>query len=185
MTHSGILDGSKAVLVVVDVQEAFRSVIGDFALIAANISIALRGFQILALPVIATEQYPKGLGRTAEEILLTLPDDFDFIEKTAFSSCGSDSFLEKLKSFNASQIVLCGFETHVCVSQTAHDLLDRGYDVHLLTDCVGSRRESDKQAGLAKMQNSDVVPSSFEMALFELMRDARHEKFKDIQALIK
>jgi len=185
MPHPKILDISKAILVIVDVQEAFRNVIGDFALIASNISIAVRGFQILELPIVVTEQYPKGLGRTAEEILLSLPDDFDFIEKTAFSSCGADLFQKKLKDLKAGQIVLCGFETHVCVNQTAHDLLDQGFDVHLLTDCVGSRREADKQAGLAKMRQRGVVPSSFEMALFELMRDSRHEKFKEIQAIIK
>lgn len=185
MPHPQILDQSKAVLVVVDVQEAFRSVINDFAMIASSISTAVRGFQILDVPIFVTEQYPKGLGRTAEEIQLVLPDDFEVIEKTAFSSCGSDLFLEKLSAANAKQIILCGLETHVCVNQTAHDLLDRGFDVHLLTDCVGSRFEQDKKAGIAKMNSSGVVTSSMEMALFELMRDAKHEKFKEIQALIE
>lgn len=183
--HPKILDSSKTVLVVIDVQEAFRSVVNDFALIASNIAIAVRGFQILDVPVIVTEQYPKGLGRTAEEILLAFTDEPEVIEKTAFSACGEIEFVEKLRSLNASQIVLCGVETHVCVSQTAHDLLDLGFKVHLLEDSISSRYEHDKKAGLAKMYSSGVVPSSFEMALFELMRDSGHEKFKEIQALIK
>lgn len=185
MPHPQILDRSKAVLVVVDVQEAFRSVINDFAMIASSISTAVRGFQILDVTIFVTEQYPKGLGRTAEEIQLVLPGDFEIFEKTAFSSCGSDLFVEKLSASNAKQVVLCGIETHVCVNQTAHDLLDQGFDVHLLTDCVGSRFEHDNKAGIAKMNSSGVVTSSMEMALFELMRDARHEKFKEIQELIK
>jgi len=183
--HPKILESSKTVLVVIDVQEAFRSVVNDFALIASNIAIAVRGFQILDVPVIVTEQYPKGLGRTAEEILLAFTDEPEIFEKTAFSSCGNEDFVAKLRSLNASQIVLCGVEAHVCVSQTAHDLLDRGFQVHLLEDSTSSRYEHDKKAGLAKMHSSGVIPSSFEMALFELMSDSKHEKFKEIQSLIK
>lgn len=185
MPHPRILDIKKTALVVVDIQEAFRGVINDFSVTASRASMAVRGFQILGLPVIVTEQYPKGLGRTAKEILSALPSEFEFIEKMAFSSCGSDAFIEKLREARVSQVVLCGLETHVCVNQTAHDLLDKGFEVHLLMDCICSRFEHDKQAGLAKMQSSGVVPSSIEMALFELMRDARHEQFKEIQNLIK
>ena len=185
MPHQRILDGVKSVLVIVDVQEVFRNVIGDFALIASNIARAARGFQILDVPVIVTEQYPAGLGRTAEEILLTLPDGFEPVEKMAFSAFGDAAFRVKLEDFGSEHVILCGVETHVCVNQTAHDLLDQGLSVHLLTDCVGSRFEHDKRAGLKKMQSSGVVISSVEMALFELMQDAKHSKFKEIQALIK
>src|SRR5258706_14712899 len=185
MPHPNILDSRTTALVVVDIQEAFRSAIPDFALVASRASMAVRGFQILGVPVIVTEQYPKGLGRTAEEILLVMPDDFEIFEKTAFSSCGAEQFVSKLEEFGIKQVVLCGLETHVCVNQTAHDLLDRGYQVHILTDCVCSRFEHDKLAGLAKMQSSGAVSSSMEMAFFEMMRDSRNEHFKEIQALIK
>lgn len=183
--HPNILDPNDSVLIVVDVQEAFRNVIGDFAIIASRISTAVRGFQILDVPILVTEQYPKGLGRTAEEILLSLPDDFEVIEKTAFSSCGTSALAERLKGINPRQVVLCGVETHVCVNQTAHDLFEHGFEVHLLTDCIASRFEHDKEAGLSKMYANGAVPSSVEMAMFELMRDSKHEKFKEIQALIK
>jgi len=183
--HSNSLDIDNAMLVVVDVQEAFRKAIPDFAEVVSRISIAIRGFQVLGRPIIVTEQYPKGLGRTAEELLLSIPDDVVFVEKSTFSSYGEPSFVSALEKFEAKQIVLCGVETHVCVNQTAHDLLAAGYQVHLLTDCVASRYQHDREAGLKKMFASGVVPSSMEMALFEMMRDSRHERFKDVQAIIK
>lgn len=184
MAHPKILEKEKSVLVVVDIQEVFRGAISDFPLIAAKTAIAVRGFLALNLPIIVTEQYPKGLGKTADEILFALPTDFETIEKSTFSSCGSASFIEKLRETGASQVVLCGLETHICVNQTAHDLLHEGFEVHLLTDAVASRFKEDKEAGLKKMQMNGVVPSSVEMALFELLRDSKHEKFKEVQALI-
>ncbi|MFM9903805.1 MAG: hydrolase [Pyrinomonadaceae bacterium] len=185
MPHPNILDTQKTALVVIDIQEGFRNAIPDFAVIASRASTAVRGFQILNIPVIVTEQYPKGLGPTAEEIHFVLPDGFEIFEKTAFSSCGAEPFVTRLEEAGVAQVVLCGLETQVCVSQTAHDLLDKGFQVHVLTDCICSRFEHDKLAGLAKMQMSGVIPSSIEMALFELMRDAKHEHFKEIQSLIK
>lgn len=185
MAHSRILDNSRSALLVVDVQEAFRTVVNDFDGLTARITIAVRGFRVLERPVFVTEQYPKGLGRTATEICAVLPADFEFIEKTAFSSSGAALLEDRLRSAGISQIVVCGLETHICVNQTAHDLLDRGFDVHLLTDCVASRFKHDRKAALSKMFTSGVVPSSVEMALFEIMRDSRHEKFKEIQQLVK
>jgi nicotinamidase-related amidase len=185
MIHKNILDSSKAGLLVIDVQEAFRDVVADFEKLAKRVAVAIQGFTVLERPVFVTEQYPKGLGRTAIEIMDVLPGDFDYIEKTAFSSCGAQALIERFRSSGISQIVICGLETHVCVNQTAHDLLHLGFDVHLLTDCVASRFESDKQAGLSKMFASSVIPSSVEMSLFELMRDAKHEKFKAVQGLVK
>jgi nicotinamidase-related amidase len=170
---------------VIDVQEAFRGPIGDFSIVASRIATAVRGFDILGVPVAVTEQYPKGLGRPAEEILDVLPEGCEIIEKTAFSSCGAAGFVDTLRERGRKQIVICGLETHVCVNQTAHDLIEQGFHVHLLTDCVMSRFEHHKQAGLAKMSAAGVVPSSIEMALFELMRDARHEHFKAVQAILK
>lgn len=185
MTHPKILDKNKTILVVIDMQEAFRGAIGDFPQIASRIAMAVRGFQILDLPIIVTEQYPQGLGRTADEILFNLPDDFEVIEKTAFSSCGEKAFLDKINEFGAKQILLCGIEAHICVNQTAHDLLVQNFEVHLLQDCVASRFEHDKRAALRKMKSNGVMPSTVEMSLFELMRDSRHEQFKAIQDLIR
>ena len=185
MANRRMIDASDGVLVIVDMQEAFRKAIPDHALITSRIAMAVRGFRILDVPVVVTEQYPKGLGRTVEELMLTLPDGFEPIEKSTFSALGEPAFADVLATAERKQIVLCGIETHVCVNQTAHDLLANGYEVHLLTDCVASRFEADKAAGLQKMIASGAVPSSVEMALFEAMRDSKHEKFREVQAQIK
>jgi nicotinamidase-related amidase len=183
--HSGVLDAETAALVVIDIQEAFRGVIPDFDRIASRAATAARGFAILGLPVIVTEQYPKGLGRTAAEITAALPVDAGVVEKSTFSSCGASDFLVSLTASEARQVVVCGVETHICVSQTVHDLIDSGFHVHLLNDAVGSRTETDRRTGIEKMNRSGAVPSTVEMALFELMRDSKHEHFKAIQTLVK
>ncbi len=184
MPHPKTLNIAQTVFVVIDLQEAFRSAIPEFPQIASRAAMALRGFQILNVPIIVTEQYPKGLGRSAEEILYSLPDDFEVIEKTSFSSC-IEPFITKLNEYGAKQVVLGGLETHICVNQTAHDLLENGFEVHLLTDAVGSRYSSDRETALQKMFANGVIPATVEMSLFELMRDAKHEQFKEIQNLIK
>lgn len=183
--HDNTLNIDDSVLAVVDVQEAFRRAIPDFGEVVSRIAIAIRGFQVLGRPIVVTEQYPKGLGRTAEELLFALPDDAVVIEKSTFSSYGEPAFVKALEKFEAKHVVLCGIEAHVCVNQTAHDLLSAGYQVHLLSDCVTSRYEHDREAGIRKILSSGGISSSMEMALFEMMRDSRHEKFKEIQALIK
>lgn len=185
MPHPSILDPDSAALVVVDHQEAFRGIIDRFDEVTASIVRAVKGFGILGLPVFVTEQYPKGLGHTVWEIVNALPDNAKIVEKTVFSSCGAAGFENGLREKNILQVVLCGIETHICVNQTAHDLLDNAFQVHVLTDAVGSRFPVNKEAGLRKMFGSGAVPSSVEMALFELMRDSKHGKFKEIQAIIK
>jgi nicotinamidase-related amidase len=185
MAHPNILDPARTALLVIDVQEAFRSAVPDFALATSLISIAVRGAAILGIPVLVTEQYPIGLGRTAEEIQLALPENFDLFEKTAFSSCGAEPLVARLNELGIQHIAICGLEAHICVNQTAHDLLDRGYMVHILEDCICARSDRDKATGIEKMRRSGAIPSTMEMAVFELMRDSRHEKFKEIQALIR
>lgn len=185
MLHKHTLDPSQTALAVIDMQEAFRGKISDFAEVAARIALVAHAAQLLDVPVIVTEQYPRGLGHTASEITAVLPDGYEAVEKTAFSSCGAQDFLSRLDIAGARHVILCGIEAHVCVNQTTHDLLARGYNVHLLTDCISARAPQNKQIGLSKMQQSGALPSSTEMALFELMRDAKHEQFKAIQKLIK
>ena len=185
MLHANTLDARRAALVVIDMQESFRAAVPDFAAVAARIASAARGAQLLNVPVVVTEQYPKGLGRTAAEISAALPAGLEAVEKTAFSSCGAQEFVARLEQSGARQIIVCGIEAHVCVNQTTHDLLARGFQVHLLTDCISSRSEHNKRAGLDKMLRAGALPSTVELALFELMRDARHEQFKAVQTLIK
>ena len=185
MQHENTLELRRTALAVIDMQEAFRPNISDFAEMAARIALVAHAAQLLSVPLIVTEQYPRGLGHTAGEIKAVLPPALEVIEKTAFSSCGAQSFCAELERVGARHVLVCGIEAHVCVNQTTHDLLARGDRVHLLTACISARAQSNKQIGLAKMQQSGALPSSTEMALFELLRDARHEQFKAIQKLIK
>jgi len=185
MLHKNTLDRAQTALVIIDMQESFRSPISDFAETAARIALVAHAVRLLGVPIIVTEQYPKGLGHTANEIKAVLPTQLPLIEKTAFSACGAREFETELERAQALHVLVCGIEAHICVNQTTHDLLERGYRVHLLTDCITARTEQNKQAGLAKMQQSGAIPSSTELALFELLRDAKHEQFKAIQKLIK
>ena len=185
MRHQNTLDPAQTALAVIDMQEGFRGKISDFAEVAARIALVAHAAQLLGVPLIVTEQYPRGLGQTASEIKAVLPAGFEMIEKTAFSSCGAQEFGARLEQARARHVLICGIEAHICVNQTTHDLLARGYSVHLLTDCITARAAHNKQTGISKMQQSGALPSSTEMALFELVRDAKHEQFKAIQKLIK
>jgi nicotinamidase-related amidase len=181
--HQNILELSRSALLIIDMQEAFRANISDFDRYANRIAVAAHGALLLNLPIVVTEQYPKGLGHTASEIRQVLPADINILEKTTFSSCGAQQFESQLKG--RKQIIVAGIEAHICVNQTVHDLLASEFQVHLLTDCITSRKETDRSAAFQKMQTSGAIASSVEMTLFELMRDARHEQFKAIQGLIK
>jgi nicotinamidase-related amidase len=185
MLHQNILELKRSALVIIDMQESFRTKIADFAETAARIAVMVQAARLLNLPILVTEQYPKGLGHTAEEIVAALPGAVQPIEKTTFSSCGAQQFQSQLQQAAASQVIVCGIEAHICVNQTVHDLLAREFKVHLLTDCITSRDPDNKHTAVAKMETSGAIPSSVEMALFELMRDARHEQFRAIQGLIK
>ncbi|MCS6873767.1 MAG: hydrolase [Pyrinomonadaceae bacterium] len=180
-----LLQKEKCALVVVDMQEAFRHVIPDFSKIVSQIAALIEGCKILKVPILLTEQYPKGLGHTVEEIMKVIPEDCPIYEKTSFSCCGAEEFLEKLSSIGANQILVCGIETHICVSQTAHDLIEKGFQVHLIADCVSSRYPENKLIGIEKLKQAGAILSSAEMALFEMMRSSSHPCFKQIQTLVK
>ena len=185
MLHPNTLELTQSALAIIDMQEAFRSRIPDFTRVAERIALMVRAARLLDLPVIITEQYPKGLGHTAAEIVAVLPESIEIIEKTTFSSCGAAQFQKQLEQAGAKQVLVCGIEAHICVNQTVHDLLANGFQVHLLTDCISSRHINDRKTASRKMQGSGAIFSSVEMAVFELMRDAKHGQFKAIQGLIK
>ncbi len=183
--HSNTLKVEETVLVVVDMQEAFRPAVLEFEIIAARIATAVQAAKLLGVPVLATEQAKAKLGKTVDEVSGALPQGAQIVDKTAFSCCGSGAFMEQLARTSAKQVIVCGLETHVCVNQTVHDLLAGGYQVHLLTDCVTSRTAANRELGIAKMLQSGAIGSGLEMALFELMRDAKHEQFRAISRMIK
>lgn len=185
MQHQNTLTLTQSALTIIDMQEAFRTKIPDFSEVAERIATMISAAKLLKLPVIVTEQYPKGLGRSASEILEVLPHNTQIIEKTTFSSCRVAPFQSQLNDVGAKQIMVCGIEAHICVNQTVHDLIAAGFQVHLLTDCITSRKKQNKKVALRKMEASGAIPSSVEMAVFEMMRDAKHEQFKAIQGLMK
>ena len=180
MAPARVLDRDRAALVVVDVQEAFRPVVLDFERVAGSAATLVRGAHALGIPVAATEQYPRGLGRTVPEVAEHL-GPVEPVEKLCFSAAAADGF--ELDS--REQVLLCGIESHVCVSQTAHDLLDRGLEVHVARDAVSSRTGENRELGLQKMEAAGAVVTSVETALFELVGAAGSDEFKAIQALVK
>jgi nicotinamidase-related amidase len=175
------LDRERAALVVVDVQEAFRPAVLDFEQVAGNVATLVRGAQILGLPVLVTEQYPKGLGRTVPEVAEHL-EGAEPLEKVCFSAAEADGFGEAL---DRDQVLLCGIETHVCVNQTAEDLIAQGRAVHVAQDAVTSRTADNRALGLHKMERSGATVTSVETALFELLGKAGTPEFKEVQALVK
>jgi nicotinamidase-related amidase len=172
-----LLERDRAALVVVDVQEGFRSY-ETFDAVAAACGRLVEGARILGVPVIATAQYPKGLGPVVPEVGL---DGERSVEKTAFSAARADGF----DLGGRDQADVCGIEAHICVSQPVHDLLGQGVEVHVARDAVGSRRPGDLDVGLSKMERAGAVTSSVETALFELCERAGTPEFKAVQQVIK
>lgn len=171
-----LLEREKTALVVVDVQEGFRSY-ASFEAVARACSKLVQGARILDVPGIVSEQYPKGLGHTAPEVSL---EDEPRIEKTVFSAARAEGF----ELAGRTQAIVCGIETHVCVSQTVHDLLKRGMDVHVPADAVGSRHQLDYERGLERLEQAGAVVSTVESVLFELLERAGTPEFKAVQGLI-
>jgi nicotinamidase-related amidase len=170
----------RATLIVVDVQEGFRKAIPDFEKVAKATATLVEGADVLSVPVIATEQYPKGLGETAPEVADHLPEGTEPLEKVHFSANDAEGF----DLGGRDQAIVCGIESHVCVSQTVLDLLEAGAEVHVPIDAVGSRTDENKRVGLHKMERAGAIHTSVEAALFELLGRAGTDEFKRIQALI-
>jgi nicotinamidase-related amidase len=174
------LQPERAALVVVDVQEGFRKAIPDFERVARATATLIEGAGIIGVPVLLTEQYPKGLGETAPEVAEHLPEGTEPLEKVFFSAADADGF----DLGGRDQVLVCGIETHVCVNQTVLDLLDAGAEVQVAEDAVGSRTKENKRVGLHKMERAGAVMTSVETALFELLGRAGTDEFKRVQRLI-
>jgi nicotinamidase-related amidase len=185
MRHPALLDRSKAALVVVDMQEAFRPMIPGFSELAGRVALLVEGARVLDVPVLVTEQYPQGLGRTVEEIRQRLDETNQPIEKVSFSACGVQDFDTRLREWHVEQVAICGIEAHICVSQTAHDLLALGYQVHVISDAIGTRLERNLAVAIDKLSKAGAIISSVEMALFELCGKAGTSEFKSIQRMAK
>lgn len=178
------LTTQNAVLVVIDVQEKLMAAMPRRAeaLTAANKFI--RAARLLQVPVLVTVQYVKGLGPICAE-LAEATAGLTPLEKMAFSSCGSEEFTRAIKALGRKRVILCGVETHVCVQQTAFDLMAGDHDVYLAADAVCSRREADGTVAIARLRDFGAVITTVEAAVYELLRKAGTPQFKQVLPLFK
>jgi nicotinamidase-related amidase len=179
-----MIDLKNCCLVVVDVQGKLAQLMYDNQALFKNIEILIKAAKALSIPIIWCQQVPEALGPTIPQIAELLCDDQP-INKSSFSCCGDEQFTDRLNTLNRSNIILCGIETHVCIYQTALDLLAKGRYVTVAADAVSSRTQENKQLALNRMKLKGVDISSVEMTLFELLKTAKHPQFRDIAKLVK
>lgn len=174
-------------LVVVDIQARLAAVMdpADRERVVRQSAVLLRAAEMLDVPVVATEQYPKGLGPTESAVAQALPAGAPILEKTCFACSGAHGFLDTLKANDRGQVVLAGMETHICVTQTALDLLDRGYGVFVAADACCTRNPENHHNALDRLRQAGAVVTNAESVVFEWLRDAGHEHFKAISSLVK
>ena len=175
---------SKAALLVVDIQERLLPAIFEKERVLANARRLAQGVGALGVPAFVTEQYRKGLGATVPELAAALAG-FAPVEKMTFSSCGASGLLESFAARGVTDLILCGIEAHVCVTQTALDLLARNFSTFVVADAVSSRTTENWRCGVARMRDAGAVIVSTEMALFELLGQAGTDEFKKILPLVK
>ena len=178
-------DKQTTALVVIDIQERLVKAMDEEVLrkITDNTARLIKGAKVLGIKTLVTQQYTKGLGATIPELAEHL--NCEAIEKTSFSCCGELSFIDQLKTAGVDTVVLCGMETHVCVLQTALDLLQAGYKVHVAADAVCSRAKFNWKTALRYMEQAGAVITVTETVLFQLVGGAGRDGFKEISGLVK
>ena len=174
----------ECVFVQVDVQERLFPHINNHEELEKNLVTLLKGLKLHEIPFIINEQYKKGIGETIAP-LREIVDADPHYEKTTFSCCGQEDGMAAIKASGKKYVILAGIETHVCVLQTAMDLLEAGLQPVLVTDCVNSRKPHDKETAIARMIQAGVIPTTYESLLFELTVNAKNPVFKQISALVK
>ena len=172
-------------LVVIDIQGKLSKIVHQSELLISNTARLIKGVQALDLPVLWLEQNPQKLGPTAPELSDILAPDNKPIPKYTFDACKEPLFIKALQNSNISTWLICGIETHICVYQTAMGLVNTGFDVELVSDCVSSRSAINKQLAISKLASKGVGITSLEMCLYELASDCRAVEFKQILGLTK
>ncbi len=186
MDRSLQLDREKVVLIIIDVQEGLlKAMDRDVGKnLTRNLEILIAFAKDMGIPILVTEQYPKGLGRTIPEIRQALGPAVP-VEKVSFSCCKVAPFDESLKQTGRKQVILVGIETHVCVLQTAADLIEKGYEVDVVADAVCSRRKLDWETGLRWMEKNGAMISTTEIIAFQLLKEAGTDEFKRLSRMVK
>lgn len=179
-----LIDSRDSLLLIVDVQERLAPAIAGGAAVEARIATLVRGARRLGVPVLASEQYPQGLGPTVPG-LAALLEPAERLAKRAFSCAAEETFLAALRGKGRGQVVICGMEAHVCVLQTALGLAAAGFSVFAVADAMGSRDPANRDVGLTRMAALGVQPVTAEMVLFEWLGRSDHEAFRDLLGLIK
>jgi nicotinamidase-related amidase len=179
-----MISRTNVVLVIIDIQGNLAQAMFDKENLFTNTVKLIKGFKTLNLPMIVTEQIPQKLGPTLPQIAAEL-GEFNPIAKESFSCWNDNNFKEKLEGLNRRHVVLMGIETHVCVYQTALDLITNGYHVHLVADAVSSRTPENRQIGIDAMKSAGAHITSTEMVLFELLRTAADPKAKEFFKIVK
>lgn len=179
-----MLNAENSLFFLIDIQDRLVGMLKNREEIAKNNSILAKAAKILGVPVIASEQYPNGLGSTILEVREYLNTE-NVLEKTSFSALATDTIKAKLESLNRKIVVLTGIETHICVYQTARALLDAGYEVYVVKNACSSRSSKDYRTALELMRDYGAKLTCVETVLFELLGSSKHPNFKEIQALIK
>lgn len=174
-------------LVIMDIQTHLTATMPAkvLARLQRNTGLLLKSAEILDVPVYATEQYPKGLGNTEPDIVKLLPESSKRYEKTAFSCTGCEGFLADLSNSKRKQIILTGMEAHICILQSAIELINAGYQIFVAADAVCSRHRESYETALLRLRQAGVIICDAESIIFEWLKDAKNEHFKPVQALLK
>lgn len=174
----------ESMALIIDLQEKLLPTMTNPSVLSKNVNALLKGLEIAHVPVLVTEQYPKGLGRTVSEIL---PDgqDLSVMEKLEFSCYDNPEIQKAIQSGHCKNVIVCGIEAHICVLQTVIDLRAAGYQVILVEDCIQSGKDHDLQVALQRAQYEGAILTTFESLLFELVRRSGTPAFKQLSALVK
>lgn len=186
-THANLLSANNSLLIIIDLQTKLSAAMPEqeAELMTANVSSLVQAAGLLNIPVLLSEQYPKGLGATDTTITELLSEDTLIFDKTSFSCCAADGFIDTVASIDRQQIILVGQEAHVCVLQTALELLHLGYQVHIVEDAICSRKAEHKFYALQRLQQHNATLTNYESVLFEWVKDSTHPEFKKISGLLR
>ena len=192
--HPTLLDRTTSVLLVVDMQDPFLQTMNARDTLSANVILLCKTAAILGVPVVMTTQNAARMGTVTAPVLhavvpptwvKTPAPMFPVVDKMSFSCAGSELFERTLKAIGRKQVVICGVETHICVSQTAHDLRYAGYQVHVVADAVSSRTVEKHKLGMERIRDAELFPCAAEAVVYEWLREAGTPEFREILPLVK
>lgn len=180
-----ILNENDSLIIIIDMQEKLLGASYTREIAEKKAGIVAKASNILSIPVLVTEQYPKGLGNTVDSVKESLGQNARFFEKASFSALDEEDIFDAVKTSNKHQIVVFGIETHICVSQTVNSLIELGYDVSVISDACSARDVNEHKAGIDRMREDGAHLLTAEIALFEWLKTSKHPNFKEVQNLIK